>query len=732
MNWINKLQNLSQKAMLMGGLFVFGIVNTAHAVSNSMAVVDDTAIGATSNYTFSFDHSAVLRGDNTFGGDVIVFQTGSGGPDFSNVSLVSLSGGTITGTITSRLTDSFNITLDGTGSVNPSTTITAVVSGVVNPGTVGQGPNYITRTVEFSAIPPIINEQSYAGTTYTSSNSPVVSNPIPDQNLEERNGAEEIVADLNSVFSDGDGDTLTFSIDPGHDTGITGVSLTNNSLTLTPNSAGTTTVIIRATSTDGTVTDAFDVSVIGELQNETVTPTNLNAGESSNYSISFTPDTNIATGQIIVINNSNAGGPNYSGASFVSINGGNALTAQFQQSPTDSSVAVEITGGSATTSDTVQIIIADVINPGAAGQGPAYNFAVFTFIPSFTQLAQGTAAGNIYEVVGEPTITAPIPDQNLNESLSQVFIINDLNTVFTDGNGDTLTFSIVPGHDTNIATASVNGNQLTVTPTGPGVTTVSVKASDLPGGEGEVVDSFDVSVIGLMKNASFTPAEFDTTISTSYELSFTTSTAIDSDYVIILANDEAGGPDYSSATLSSFTSSGLIIPASIDSQSADGFTVSVNNGSTTNSADIVISLNGVINPVTAGLGPEYAVRLFRIFMPTGDVEQAALPGHEFVGGLIFRNGFESVAMNKNLFAQSIVDSLSNEQSWMPQPSYQENQQHYYFMGKTLSRDIDQTPRSKHEVINWFHTTLKQNQPWDDWDNDGINNLNDNQPFKVNH
>lgn len=732
MNWNKKSINLIQKIMLIGGLLVFGLFNTAHAVSNSMVVVDDTEIGATSNYTFSFDHSAELKGDNTFGGDVIVFITGSGGPDFSNVSLVSLSGGTITGTITSRLSDSFNITLNGTGSVNPATTITAVVSAVVNPGTVGQGPNYITRTVEFSAIPPVINDESYAGTTYTSSNSPVVSNPIPEQNLEERNGAAEIVADLNSVFSDGDGDTLTFSIEPGHDTSITGVSITNNALTLTPNGAGTTTVIIRATSIDGTVTDAFDVSVIGELQNETVTPTNLSAGETTNYTFSFTPDTNIAAGQVIAINHSNAGGPDFSGASFVSINGGNALTAQFQQNPTDSSVAVEITGGSATTSDTVEIIISNVTNPGAVGQGPAYNFAVFVFIPSFTQLAQGTAAGNIYEVVGEPTITSPIPDQNLNESLSQVFTINDLNTVFTDGNGDTLTFSIVPGHDTNIATASVNGNQLTVTPTGPGVTTVSVKASDLPGGEGEVVDAFDVSVIGLMENASFSPAEFDTAISTSYELSFTTSTAIDSDYVIILANDEAGGPDYSSATLSSFTSSGLIIPASIDSQSADGFTVSVNSGSTSDSADIVIILNGVTNPASAGLGPEYAVRLFRIFTPTGDVEQAALPAHEFVGGLIFRNGFEPVVVNNDWLAKSIVESLSNEQPWMPQPSYQENQQNYYFMGTTLSRDVDLIPRSKHEVINWFQTTLKQNQPWDDWDNDGINNLNDEQPFKANH
>ena len=135
--------------------------------------------------------------------------------------------------------------------------------------------------------------------------------------------------------------------------------------------------------------------------------------------------------------------------------------------------------------------------------------------------------------------------------------------------------------------------------------------------------------------------------------------------------------------------------------------MSIIAGSASVSEGIRLVLNGVINPPNAILGPEYFVRLFRLAIPTGDVEQVTLPGHEFVGGLIFRNGFEPVVMNKTLYAQSIIDSLSNDQPWMPQPSYHENQQNYHFMGQTLSRDVGEIPRPKHEVINWFHTTQKK-------------------------
>ena len=699
------------------------------AVSNGMVTVDDLSIGTTTNYTISFDTTGGLNGTNAFGGDGIAILTGSGGPDFSSVALVSLSGGSITGSITAQSTQNFTITLNGAGAASPGTTITIVVSGVVNPGTVGQGPDYTINTADFEVLPPNVETETFAGNVYTGSDAPVVQNPFQDQNLEERNGQQVIVADLNTVFDDGDGDVMTFSVVNGHDTAVTEVFINGNELSLNPIAGGSTDVTIQATASDGTASDTFEVTVLGELENPVVTPANLDAGATTNYSFSFTPDVTLQAGQFVALISDPDDGTDHSGSSVVSISGGSGLTAQAFQPPSSQATSIEITGGSATTSDTVTIEIAGMVNPGAAGLAPDYTLRVFT-TPAVVQLSQGTAPGSVFKAVGEPTVTAAIANQNLNEALGETFVVSDLNSVFTDGDGDALSFSVVAGHDTDVVDVSVNANELTVTPVGPGTTTVTIRASDLPAGEGTVDDVFDVVVIGLMEQASWTPNSFDSGVINAYELQFTSSSDFGQDHFIIISNDALNGPDYSAATLGSLTANGAPLSANISAQTADVISVEVTGGAATVGDAIVLSLNGVMNPMAGGTGPDYVLRLFRLMPPvTGDLEQAYLPGHDFVSGdLIFGNGFEASQASPNAVAKALVQSMTAHAPWMPQPLYLESEQQYVFMGHWLSRDVGVVPRAPNQVKAWFEEILRSNQPWDDWDGDGVTNIDDAAPF----
>ena len=468
--------------------------------------------------------------------------------------------------------------------------------------------------------------------------------------------------------------------------------------------------------------------MIGELVNPVVTPADLDAGATSNYSLSFNPDSLLSTNQVITIV-TGVTGPDYTNAAIESISGGSGLTADLFTPPGNQSIGIEVTGGTATTANTVVIELSGVVNPGAAGAGPDYELAVRSLLNGFTIIAQGTVAGSVFAAVGEPTVTSPIANQNLNEANGDTFVISDLNNVFTDGNGDTLVFSVEAGNDTNVASAQVLGNQLTVTPNGPGVTTITVKASDLPGGEGEVTDSFDVSVIGLMENASFIPLGFDSGVATTYDLNFTSSSNFGDGYVVIISNDDPDGPDYSAATLAAFTANGTPLASNISGQTVDSISVEVTAGTALVNEVIMMSLNGVINPSVGGTGPGYFVRLFRIPTPTGDVEQVSLSGNDFIfGDLIFTNGFETSTLNADAMAKALVATLNNNQPWLPQPSYFEDQQQYVLMGQWLSRDVGSIPRSKTEVIIWFEAVLRNNQPWDDWDGDGQINELDVNPF----
>jgi VCBS repeat-containing protein len=89
--------------------------------------------------------------------------------------------------------------------------------------------------------------------------SPAVNDPIPDQTLEA--GGAAFTTNLADVFSDADGDPLSFTANSS-DTGVATASVSGSTLTVTPLKAGTATITVTANDgRGGSGQDTFDVTV---------------------------------------------------------------------------------------------------------------------------------------------------------------------------------------------------------------------------------------------------------------------------------------------------------------------------------------------------------------------------------------------------------------------------------------------------------------------------------------
>ena len=103
-------------------------------------------------------------------------------------------------------------------------------------------------------------------------NSPVVANAIEDQEFEE--GFASATIDVSDVFSDSDGDVLSFTAS-SDDTGVVAVSVTDNTLTISEVGIGTANILVAADDgNDGFASDLFQVTIT-EASN--IAPTVANA-----------------------------------------------------------------------------------------------------------------------------------------------------------------------------------------------------------------------------------------------------------------------------------------------------------------------------------------------------------------------------------------------------------------------------------------------------------------------
>lgn len=462
-----------------------------------------------------------------------------------------------------------------------------------------------------------------------------------------------------------------------------------------------------------------------DLIDPSVAPATLTAGETTNYTISFVTPTPFlfpsCDGFTYVILNTGADGPNLSAATLVSIseNGGSSDLVGSISFTTPTRAVLRLTAGFAPAGTAISYVIANVTNPGVAGPGPNYRIDTTDGCDVVDTV---TFPGNTYAPTGLPTVIAPIPDQTIAAEDGEILIEVDLNNVFIDGNGDPLTFSIDPGHDVDIVTARVDGNQLLVTGVGAGTTTVTVRASDLPAGEGEVTDAFEVTSLGLLTPADVQTTSLFTNSVVGVVVSFRPSTSIVSgDQIVVLYPP---GFDPSGAALDS------VVPgtATLNFFANPGSSVlQLSSGSFASGANVSIVLTGVRTPSTEGNPGDYVVRA----QDAGNnvYAIATIPGDTFVQApvTIFVDGFEQADAEAKALMAAIrrhpIDALN--------PYYDPASRGYRFLGEFVGRD-DQSGRSRSPlaVTDWLHAVLLAKWPAGDWDQDGVPNHLDADPLGL--
>ncbi len=365
-----------------------------------------TVAGETTSYTFTFRAATTLND-----GDFVILNTEAGNQNQNNSTLQSISGGGLTGTVSNNSETSSVVWFNG-GNATPGTTVTVVLNNIVNPGASGQAADYEIRTTDGGNTTGTID---VAGTVFGSTSTPTVVNLIPDQSINQEDGS--IVVDLNSgagvntdlnyTFEDGDGHPLTFTIESIGDTNVVTAAVVNDELVITGQGTGNTTVTVRASDgIDGFVSDSFNVSVVGHLVPVSVTPSSLFAGEQETYTIVFSPATALDSGDFIIFSTT-AGGPDQTNSSIQQLSGG-SLTGSITAGSANSTV-VMFDGGSASTSDTVTLVLANIFNPIATGMAPDYD----------VRTTDGGSATGISTVAGDNfTASDLIYENSFEQSLS--------------------------------------------------------------------------------------------------------------------------------------------------------------------------------------------------------------------------------------------------------------------------------------------------------------------------
>ena len=316
-------------------------------------------------------------------------------------------------------------------------TITGVTPGLVNirvTATDEQGSNH---TVELTFT-----------VTVTDNNVPMVENSIRDQTI---GTGGTFIVDLTTVFTDIDKDDLTFAADSDATDRAT-VSIANNTLTVTGVTAGSASIRVTATDEQGskeTAEDNFTVTVtsnkiptiIGQIPDQTI-------GRSGKFSIDLT--------------------------TIFSDPDGDALRHRFGGTPSDIVSGLIYDNTLIVTGDkagTASFVVRATDEQGS-------NHTVET---TFTITVLSNYAPRVKKLLW-----------NKRMDITNTYT-EDLTTVFTDRDGDALTYSAESGDD-QVATVVMSNNTVTVTAVGQGRTKIIVSATDEGGSNTKTDESFYVTV----------------------------------------------------------------------------------------------------------------------------------------------------------------------------------------------------------------------------------------------
>ncbi|MGY5487038.1 Ig-like domain-containing protein [Paenibacillus sp. ALE2] len=323
--------------------------------------------------------------------------------------------------------------------VNAGTATITVTADDGNGGTVDTQFNVTITPV----IPEVVNH------------APTVETSISNVTTGVADGIKTV--SLASVFADEDSDALTFTATTT-DTGVVTVAVNGSDLKITPVNAGTATITVTADDGNGgTVDTQFNVTITP------VIPEAVNHAPTVETSIS-----NVTTGAA-------DGVKTVSLASVFADEDSDALT--YTATSTNAGVATVAVNGSDLKITPVNAGTATITVTANDGNG-------------------GTVDTNFTLTVTPPPAVnhAPVVQSTINDISTEAGAMDTtigLASTFADEDLDSLTYS-ADSSDPGVATVSVTGDQLIITPLAVGSATVTVTADDGKGGTVQTI--FQVTV----------------------------------------------------------------------------------------------------------------------------------------------------------------------------------------------------------------------------------------------
>ncbi|WP_336514419.1 malectin domain-containing carbohydrate-binding protein [Pollutibacter soli] len=354
-----------------------------------------------------------------------------------------------------------NMTLSVSGNSNTALVTGAVINGTNLTLTFGNGVNGIsTIKVKATDAGGLFVEDEFVVTVTAVNTAPVVSVPIPDQQL--ISGTTNKVISLSNTFTDNGGPAnITLSVTGNTNAAlVTAATISGTNLTISTGAGktGTATIKVKATDSQGLfVEDNFVVTVAANTKPVIVSP----------Y-----PDVVFGLGQqtSAVINLANVFDDDGGKGNLV-------LSVPAYTNPAMIPTA-QITG----TSLTITF---------AAGVSGASTFRIRATD------AQGAMVEDVFilrVLTGPPTVANPIPDQTVTQGTTSK-VISIANTFADNGGVANLTYTIAGNTNTAmIPTVTISGTNLTLNFAAgqTGVANVKVKATDLAGLS--VTDEFKVTI----------------------------------------------------------------------------------------------------------------------------------------------------------------------------------------------------------------------------------------------
>ncbi|MFS8215036.1 S-layer homology domain-containing protein [Paenibacillus polymyxa] len=348
-------------------------------------------------------------------------------------SFTDADGDTLTYTAETSATNVATVSVNGSQlTLTPMNAGTATITVTANDGKGGTINSQFNVTVT-PVIPEAVNH------------APTVETSISNVTTGAADGVKTV--SLSSVFADEDSDALTYTA-TSTDTGVATVAVNGSDLKITPVNAGTATITVTANDgKGGTINSQFNVTVTP------VIPEAVNHAPTVETSIR-----NVTTGVA-------DGVKTVSLASVFADEDSDALT--YTTTSTDTGVATAAVNGS------------DLkITPVNAG--------TVTITVTADDGNGGTVDTNFTLTVTPPPAAnhAPVVQSTINDVSTEAGAVDTtigLASTFADEDLDLLTYS-ADSSDPSIATVSVTGDQLSITPLAVGSATVTVTADDGKGG----------------------------------------------------------------------------------------------------------------------------------------------------------------------------------------------------------------------------------------------------------